>query len=201
MQHPGAARAPRAAPVHALQAQAAHESLHALPGASDTVRLPQFGVDPGAAVGAAAALVRLLDQLAEASILESSLRRFPVGPGVEATPGDLQDAAHDAHGVVGLLAIYEPEDYLRPLVSSAKKTAAFFKISRSSRKTLFSRRRRLSSALASLSSPGRAPLAMSERFTHSRSELLLTPNSSAICCSGLPLSRNNRTASTLNSRG
>src|SRR5690554_3609556 len=123
MQHPGPARAPGAAPVHALQSQAAHEALHALPGAPDTVRLAQFGVDSGAAVGAAAALVRLLDQLAEASILESALRRFPVAPGVVTTPGDLQDAAHAAYGVVGLLAIDEPEDYLRLLVSSAKKTA------------------------------------------------------------------------------
>src|SRR5690606_41643490 len=54
--------------------------------------------------------------------------------------------------------------------SPPRRRPAFFKISRSSRKTLFSRRRRLSSALSSLSSPGRAPLAMSERFTHSRSE-------------------------------
>src|SRR5690606_25332214 len=134
------------------------------------VRLAQFGVDPGAAVGAAAALVRLLDQLADASILESALRRLPIAPGVAATPGDLQDAAHDAHGVVGLLAIYEPEDYLRLLVSSAKKTAAFFRISRSSRNILFSRRSRFSSARSSAARPGLAPSAMSLRFTHSRSE-------------------------------
>src|SRR5690554_8000278 len=101
MQHPGAARAPRAAPVHALQAQAAHESLHALPGASDTVRLAQFGVDPGAAVGAVAALVRLLDQLAQPLVFRRPAGWFPRAPGVVATPGDLQDAAHDADGVVG----------------------------------------------------------------------------------------------------
>src|SRR5690554_2252856 len=189
MQHPGPARAPGAAPVHALQSQAAHEALHALPGAPDTVRLAQFGVDSGAAVGAAAALVRLLDQLAQTRVFHRPTGWLSVAPGVVATPGDLQDAAHDAYGVVGLLAIDEPEDYLRLLVSSAKKTAAFFRISRSSRNILFSRRSRFSSARSSAARPGLAPSAMSLRFTHSRSEFELTPRSSATCCRALPLSR------------
>src|SRR5690606_20738731 len=185
------ARTPVTATMHALQAQGAHEAFDALPRAPHAWGEPKLCVDAWAAVGAVAALVRFSDEPTEPLVLDGSLRWFPVAPGVVAAPGDPQDAAHDAHSVVGLLAVDEPVGYLRPLVSSAKKTAAFFRISRSSRKTLFSRRRRLSSALSSLSSPGRAPLAMSERFTHSRSELLLTPNSSAICCSGLPLSRNN----------
>lgn len=86
IQHPGPARALRAAPVHALKSQAVHEALDALPGAPDTVREAQLGVDAGAAVGAAAALVRLLDQLAQPLVLHRPAGWFPVAPRVVATP-------------------------------------------------------------------------------------------------------------------
>jgi hypothetical protein len=56
------------------------------PRAPHAVGEPQLGVDPGAAVGAVAALVSLLNQLAEVSILNGALRRFPVALGVVAAP-------------------------------------------------------------------------------------------------------------------
>src|SRR5690625_4349253 len=107
--------------------------------------------------------------------------------------------------MVGLLRMNEPVDYFRFLVSSAKKTAAFFSISRSSRKTRTSRRSLRNSARSSESRlPELAvPLALpsSGSLSHRFSETTLTPRSVTISLVLLPLSRTRRTASTLNSCG
>lgn len=155
VQHATAARSPGPATVNALQTQLLHEPLDTFPAAANTVREAQLRVDPRAAVRAPGPLVRLADQVAEPLVLHGALGRFSRAPGVVAAPGDLQDATQPGDRVAGLLAVNEPEGYFRVLVSSAKKTAAFFRISRSSRKILFSRRRRRSSLRSSSFKPGR----------------------------------------------
>src|SRR5690625_54398 len=107
--------------------------------------------------------------------------------------------------MVGLLRMNEPVDYFRFLVSSAKKTAAFFSISRSSRKRRTARRSLRNSARSSESRLPELPVPLappsSGSLSHRFSETTLTPRSVAISLVLLPLSRTRRTASTLNSCG
>ena len=63
--------------------------------------------------------------------------RAPMQPGVVSAWRHLQHAAQAPHGVVGLLLVNERESHA---FSFAKKAAAFFRISRSSRNTRTSRR-------------------------------------------------------------
>ena len=95
---------------------------------------------PGAARRARAATRRSCSEPAWISAIRplSARRRPPARDGVARCPGvkaRARDAEHAAHGldrVLGLLRGDEPEHRHRVPLSLAKKTAAFFKISRSS---------------------------------------------------------------------
>lgn len=95
-----------------------------------------------------------------------------------------------------LPAIDEAEDCFQFSALSTRKTATFFKISRSSRKTRLSHRNLFNSA-RSWALPPVVPFWISYRCVHLRSELLLTPSSSATWCRLLPPSRKIRTASAV----
>src|SRR6056297_1626968 len=109
-------------------------------------------MDPPSAVRTSAVPVNLLDDVGQGFIGHITLRSRTVPPGVVPAPGDLQEPGHDRHGMVRLLSIDEAERFYR--VSRAKKAAASFKISRSSRKTLFSRRSFRSSSRSCVVRPG-----------------------------------------------
>lgn len=88
---------------------------------------------------------------------------------------------------------------LQPLVEFA---AAFFRISRSSRRSRFSRRRRTSSLRSSLVKPSlRRPLSRASCLTQWRSDSAETPRSLAAALMLRPPSRTRRTASARNSGG
>lgn len=53
------------------------------------------------------------DQLAQTGVLLPARTQRSLSPGVEAAAGDLQQLAHPAHLVVGLLSLYEPEHRYR----------------------------------------------------------------------------------------
>jgi hypothetical protein len=95
--------------------------------------------------------------------------------------GDTQRAAEPDDRVAGLLAFDELVcGHRSELVSCAKKAAAFFRISRSSRKIRFSRRNRRSSSCSSVVRPSlRCPSSSSACFTHSRNVSPVKPSSRA----------------------
>ncbi len=47
----------------------------------------------------------------EREIRQMAIRWAPGTPGVEATGGDLEQAAHRANGIHGLVGLHEPEDF------------------------------------------------------------------------------------------
>src|SRR5690606_12195313 len=107
-----------------------------------------------------------------------------------------QQTTHDGDGVTGLLTLHKPKhSYRVRSVSLAKKAAAFFRISRSSRRIFTSRRSRCSSSRSCVVKPSRSPASISACRTHLRSDSKAIPRSWAITFMGLPLSRTRRTAS------
>ena len=129
------------------------------------VRAPALGVDPR-------------DDRAEDFVAESPLALRTSAPGIKAGVGDAKHAAGGAHR--GLLALDEPEHRyrLRLPLSWAKKAAAFFRMSRSSTRTLFSRRSRRSSSRSSVVRPSsRLPLSRSTCLSQCRSDSVAMPSS------------------------
>ena len=102
------------------------------------------------------------DKLHKLSILPGSGRWFPPTPGIETAGGDPQHAAQVRNRVVGFLTLHKQKQLYRVLlVSWAKKAAAFFNISRSSRSIRISRCRRRNSSRSEVVSPSRCPSSIS----------------------------------------
>ena len=140
-----AARRPRTEPL------ASHQPSHTL--ARDAmVERPQVLVDPGAAVRRTATRVAGSDHRHELRVNERARRRRTASPGVVAAARDSKGSAQLRGGQQRLLRSDESKPYL---LSLAKKAAAFFRISRSIRRSFTSRRSRWSSCRSSVvSSPG-----------------------------------------------
>src|SRR5689334_7590892 len=124
--------------------------------------------------------------------------RRPLLPGIAARPGDPEHLAQRGYGEAGLLRRDEAELHS---LSLAKKAVAFFRMSRSIRRRLFSRRSCASSSRSLVvSAPaGPRPASISACRTHRRSAVSVRSSSRAIAPILFPLSRTNRTVSALNS--
>jgi hypothetical protein len=145
----------------------AHQAFHALATDPFAVGHGQLGVDPGRAIDAPVERVDLANPLGRSRVLTRAGRRRAFDPGVKARSAHLEHAAHRLDGVLGPLRGDEPEHRHRVPPSLAKKTAAFFRISRSSISVRFSRRSRRSSSRASLLSPSARPSRARLRILHS----------------------------------
>src|SRR4028118_1935056 len=102
-------------------------------------------MDPRCPVGGSALTVDYLDLLRENGIEAAPLRRRTASPGVVAGARYLEHPAQLRDRVPCLLCLDEAKDAHRVPSSLAKKAAAFFRISRSSRRILTSLRRLRSS--------------------------------------------------------
>ena len=185
-----AASRPRTTRVRpdALRSLAAHgPARHAPPGDVNPVLHAHLGVDARRAVRLTRRLVDRPNPLGEQLVLPRAGGRSPVSPGVLPSPGDPHDATQRADTVIRLLRLNEPVHAWRVgRSSSAKKAAAFRRISRSSRTILFSRFKRRISALSSTAAGFSR---FSAARTHCRIENALTPSSSASFRKPFPLSR------------
>src|SRR6185503_15838886 len=100
-------------------------------------------MDPWNAVGAPTRRMDLADRDAELRVRECPPARRSAPPGIEAAPSNAQAPAHEANREAGPLRLDEAKQRHRMgSVSLAKKAAAFFRRSRSIRKTRFSARSR-----------------------------------------------------------
>src|SRR5690625_3832227 len=103
-------------------------------------------MNSGCSVCPAAFRMNAGDDGNEFSIFSFASRWFTILPSVKAAGGDTQNTAKHVDTVISLLLLNKLKRFLGVyLVSLAKKAAAFFRISRSSRKTRFSRRSLFSS--------------------------------------------------------
>src|SRR5918994_4825514 len=168
--HPPAAQA-------ALKLRLAHESCDPLPAAADAYGA-QFGVHSRRPVGGPAVAVDHLDLLREYGVQASPLgERSVPPPGVIATARDAQEPAQFRNRVSSLLRLDESEDAHRVPSSFAKKAAAFFRISLSSRRILFSRLSLLSSSRSWVVSPSLSPWSISACLIQLRSVWSAMPSS------------------------
>src|SRR5271156_55860 len=138
------------------------------------------------------------DAYGEVRIEPRPCGRRRLAPRIVAAGGDSQYPAHGGNPVDGLIRAHELErrDGTVP-VSVANQAAAFAKISRSSRSTRFSRRKRLSSARSSVVRPSlRRPSSRPACLSQQRIALVEGSNSRA---SSLTL-RPARTSSTIRRR-
>ena len=125
---------------------ATHQMLHSL-----STDLPacfhQVQVHSRTPVGFTACRVKTSDLRREPGILLSSLRGFTATPSVVAGTRNLENSTRDSDRPDRLLRVDElvPHEF-----SLAKKAVAFFSISRSSRRRLFSRRNVVSSERSSV---------------------------------------------------
>ncbi len=105
--------------------------------------LVQVVINPRTPIGAATRLMGGTNQHAQLAVPARVGRRRPTYPGIKATPRDVENLTqvNDRYG--GLLRLDERESYS---LSFAKKAAAFFKTSRSTRNRRFSLRSRRSSS-------------------------------------------------------
>lgn len=130
-----------------------HQTSHPLAAHPDPCPCQGSG-NAGSTIGLSGQVVQLTDPFGQGGIFLSTLGERPFQPGIVTTPGDFQYSAFALNGVAGLIRLYEPEDFGGTLsVSWANQAAAFFKISRSCRSLLFSRRNRASSCFSSVVSP------------------------------------------------
>src|SRR6266508_3783883 len=143
-------RAPEALRHQPGKPEPAHQPLDPLAADADAA-VAKRGMDATGAVGLPALGMDLADPLAQPSVGEVTIRGRPSLPRVVSGAADTEHAAQRLHGVLGLPRGDEPKDAHRLSPSFAKKAAAFFKISRSSRSTRASRR---SSPRSSLVRPG-----------------------------------------------
>ena len=138
-----------------LDAFATHQMLHSL-----STDLPacfhQVQVNSRTPVGFTACRVKPSDLRREPGILLSSLRGFTATPSVVAGTRNLENSTRDSDRPDRLLRVDElvPHEF-----SLAKKAVAFFSISRSSRRRLFSRRKVVSSERSSRRQQTRFPTA------------------------------------------
>ena len=141
--------------------------------------LAQVFVDARAPVPPLAAVKRRADQHRQLAVTLRVSRLRPALPRVEAAARHPQTAAQQAERVVRLLRRDESESHRR---SVAKKAAAFFRISRSSRRIRFSLRRRAGSSRSAVVSPV-LPCVRSARacVTHLRSAVSVRSRSRATC--------------------
>ena len=164
-------RARRSTPMGADEPGLAHQPRHALAAAPHAQRA-ELGMHPRRPVGPSAAREDRLNLLLQRRVSLRARGQRPILPGIETAGGDTQHTTEIADGMRGLLLLYELEG--RPgfeWVSCAKKAAAFFRISRSSRRTRFSRRRRRSSARSSVVRPSvRRPVSRSACLAQFRSD-------------------------------
>src|SRR5579864_8883356 len=135
----------------------AHQPSHTLAATVHTVLVSELGVDPRRAIGTAAASVDLMNQRGDARICNSAPRGRSLPPCVVASWGHAKPLTHERDRERGLLRVDEPE-YIqrahRPRSPSlAKKTAAFFKRSRSMRSVRFSARKRRNSSRSPVVKP------------------------------------------------
>jgi hypothetical protein len=116
----------------------------------DLMLEPQLRVDPRGPVHAAALVMDLLDLLGQPRVLKRAIGRRATLPVVKPSPAHTQHAAQHGDGIAALLRgdKREPLAY-RPSSSLAKKTAAFRRISRSTRSLTFSSRSRCNSSRSS----------------------------------------------------
>jgi len=120
-------------------------------------------------------------------------------PDVAAPSGRHDKETDHDRGRPGSEITSQPAEHEAQTDTEAKKVAAFFKISRSSRKRAFSRRSRRSSSRSSLVSPSRLPSSISLWRTQRRNDSGATTNSSATARYGRSLTRYSLTASCRNS--
>src|SRR5919112_2236193 len=125
----------------------------------------------------------------------------PPLPGLISTPGHLQHPAQERDGIVGLLRLDELEEAHRVPSSRVKKTGAFFSISLSCLRTLFSRLSPASSSFSSVVSPSRSPSSISCCFLQFLKVCSETSSSREIWARGFAEERMSLMASSLNSGG
>ena len=150
--HCGGARAPASA--HPGQARLTHQARHSLTAHSASPGR-QLGVDSRHPVGASGRLVNTAHPGVQLLVAPGARRHRPTSPSVEPAGGDtIEHPTHRRHPMHGLVRSHELEDLpdIVP-VSRANQTAAFFRISRSSRSRRFSRRNRRSSSRSSVLKP------------------------------------------------
>src|SRR5262245_53530776 len=136
-----------------LEAGAPHETRAAFAPTSRP-RCSKLRLDPRDTVRTTTRLMNLADLRTQPYVALGTGREGAFAPGPIATGGDPQHTAEGHDGRGGLLAFDELVCCHRSApVSCAKKAAAFFKISRSSRKIRFSRRTRRRSSCSSLGRP------------------------------------------------
>src|ERR1035437_1740279 len=180
-----------------LQAFESHQPRHAI--SADGLAVdPKPRAHAGGSVGCAAAPVDRRDLCRHSGVRLVRRRRWASSPSVETTSGDLENAARDHDPVVGLLHEYESKLHL---LSFAKKAAAFFRISLSSRSTRLSRRSCVSSCFsAEVSSPlSPAPASIPACRTHSRTAVSVRSRSLATRLVDRSPARHSCTTSALNS--
>src|SRR5271170_7409081 len=168
------------APAHTDQACRVHQPRYALAPHLDALSL-EFGVDARRAIGPARVLMNRSHPRAEFRVRPGARRRRPLTPRVVPAGGDFQHPTHPRNPVHGLIRAHEFErrDGTEP-VSVANQAAAFDSISRSSRRTRFSRRKRASSWRSSLVSPSRRlPASRSACATQLRIDWAVGSNSFA----------------------
>src|SRR5215469_3691571 len=176
-----------------------HELGHGVDAAT-LAACSQFHMDARAAVALFHLLVDGLDLLGQSLAALLLGTGGAIAPGVVAAAGHLQHLAHQPHRP--LTAVRVDEAVLHS-DSLAKKAVAFFKMSRSIWRRLFSARRRRSSSSRAgrLPLPGKAWSPWSSRsFFHLRSRLSAIPRLAAASAKLRPCSVTSLTASTLNSR-
>ncbi len=181
------------------EAGLAHQPLDAFAADPLAVVEDEIRPDPRRAIDAAALAVQLTDPFGQPRVLERTRPGRPLRPGVIAGAADLEHTAHDHDRVRGLLRSDEPVRAHRVPPSRAKKAAAFFRISRSSASTRFSRRNLRSSSRSAELSPSALPSSTSSWTNQLRNDCADTPSSRASCGTERPLLRSNLTASERNS--
>ncbi len=132
-----------------------HEPRHPLEIDDATVYVRQLRPDPRRSIGAVGHLVDRLDPLDKGDLVGGPPRGRSLAPGVKARLGNAERAAADRGTMAGLIRPHESERVLRARAASswANQAAAFFRMSRSSRRRAFSRRSWESSWRSSVVSP------------------------------------------------
>lgn len=133
-----------AATAHSTQARRTHEASDAL-APQPRPLVDELGVNPGHAVGPTRSSVDLVDAIEQDRVLGRAMDRRARPRRIVPARRHAEQPTHRPHGVHGLIRRHEPEepDGIVP-VSLANQAAALFRISRSSRSCLFSRRSRRS---------------------------------------------------------
>src|SRR5882762_3346566 len=188
--------APEAFPRPGFQAVLLHQPDHPLP-TDPLFLLDQILVDPRAAIPLLTRGKRRAHKHAQLPIALSVGRFGSPAPGVIAARRDTQDLTHRRNRKHRLPRVNQRK---RVAGSFAKKAAAFFRISRSSRSWRLSFRSRASSSRSAVVNPVRpCERSARARVTHARSAVSVKSRSRATAPTLLPSSRTSRTAWALKS--